>query len=306
MGRALKNSYSAAGSASRSKRINPPFPAGLPRLEGRHLYAAMIALFGAVWLLSGDFVEIWQPPPENLPARQIVVYLCGLASVAGGAALLDRRAARFGAIAPVLIFPLFLWRWITRIILLPAVAGTWSGCAEDLLPWLAAVLILSADPKTHRVPDGVLAVCRIAAGLCAISFGAVHFEALEQTAAMVPQWIPGSGSFWAQLTGVLDIVGGIALVANLKPRAAAHSLAAMYMVFEILIWLPRLWENPGQAIVWTGNAVTIVLAASMLVLADSVGRWRSAPDHSLGGPQPKPPMVFDKGSSAAPGDAESS
>ena len=78
------------------------------------------------------------------------------------------------------------------------------------------------------------------------------------------------GEFWARVTGVAHAAGGVALILNVRPRLAARLLAAMYLGFELLIWIPRLVATPDQAATWTGNAVTVVLAASALVLADAI------------------------------------
>jgi uncharacterized membrane protein len=258
-----------------------PPPASLPRFghipfEGRYLYAAMIALFGAIWLLSGNFVDVWQPVSDAFPARQAVVYGSGLAFLASAAALLYRPTARIGAIVPIIVFLLFVWRWVTRIILLPAVAGTWSGCGEEFIPVLAAILILATDPVSGSAPRFIVTACRILFGLFAVAFGLLHFEALQQTADMVPGWIPGSGEFWARATGVAHAAGGVALILNVRPRLAARLLAAMYLMFELVIWIPKLFVTPDQPITWTGNAVTVVLAASALVLADAMRGMRKS------------------------------
>jgi uncharacterized membrane protein len=109
-----------------------------------------------------------------------------------------------------------------------------------------------------------------------VSFGIIHFDALEPTAKMVPTWIPGSGTFWAMATGMGHIAGGVALITNVHARLAAQLLAAMYLGFEILIWVPAAWSTPGDPIAWGGNAITIALAASALVLGDALARRNAA------------------------------
>jgi uncharacterized membrane protein YphA (DoxX/SURF4 family) len=243
-------------------------------LEGRHLFGLCIMLIGAIWLASRNFVSVWQPLPESLPVLQSGAVAAGLLFLISGAALLFSRVARFGAIAAIPIFLLFVAKWITRIILLPTVAGTWSGCAEELVPVIGAVLILAWHPISGTRPRWVVSASRILFGLCAVSFGWVHFEALQQTADMVPHWIAGSGTFWAKATGIAHALGGLALLLNLRAQLVARLLAAMYFGFELIIWLPRLGDGFDQPIVWMGNAVTVIVAASALLLADAEGRSR--------------------------------
>ena len=245
-------------------------------LEGRFLYALAGAMLAVIWLASGDFINVWQPVAD-IPARMLVVRACGVALLLSSAGLLIRRSAAIAAVVPTLLYALFVWGWITRIMLLPRVFGTWSGCAEEVALVIAGVLLAAARP-TEPLPHHLVTASRILFGLCALSFGIIHFDALEPTAKMVPTWIPGSGTFWATATGVGHIAGGLALIANFRARLAAQLLATMYMAFELLIWVPAVWATPGDPIAWGGNAITIAIAASALVLGDAVARsGRDAP-----------------------------
>lgn len=50
----------------------------------------MIAL-GILGLVKGDFTPVWAPVPKAAPAREALVYLCALVSLASGVGLLWRR-----------------------------------------------------------------------------------------------------------------------------------------------------------------------------------------------------------------------
>jgi uncharacterized membrane protein len=238
--------------------------------EGRFVYAAAAGMLGLIWLASGDFINVWQPVADGFPARSAVVYLSAGAFLASAVGLLFRRAAPVAAIVPTAVYLLFVWGWITRIILKPDVFGVWSGCAEELVLVIAGVLLITAGRPGRS--GTVVPVARVVFGLCAVSFGVIHFDALEETAKLVPEWIPGSGTFWAMATGLAHAAGGIALVVSFRGRIAARLLAAMYFVFELSIWLPMVWATPRDPIAWGGNAITIAIAASALVLADALKR----------------------------------
>src|SRR5207245_1858360 len=121
-----------------------------------------------------------------------------------------------------------------------------------------------ATPLSRRVMVG----CRIVFGLCAISFGLTHFEAMKQTAEMVPGWIPGSGNLWAVITGVADVLAGVALVAGIGATLAARMLTLMFGSFGVLIWIPILAGSPTEHQPWAGNGVNLSLIAAAWVIAD--------------------------------------
>jgi uncharacterized membrane protein len=60
---------------------------------GHAVFAATMIVLGIVGLIKGDFVAIWAPVPKGVPAREVLVYLCALVSLACGAGLLCQRAA---------------------------------------------------------------------------------------------------------------------------------------------------------------------------------------------------------------------
>ncbi|MGZ2411661.1 putative membrane protein [Sphingomonas sp. F9_3S_D5_B_2] len=248
--------------------------AALWPLEGRVPYALAAAMLGVIWLASRNFINVWQPVADEFPARQMVVYAAGVAMVGSAAGLLLRRTAQVAAVIPTLLYLLFVWGWITRIMLLPTVFGTWSGCGEEIVLVVAGVLLITTDRQTLSPLRNVVMGSRVLFGICAVSFGIIHFDALEPTAKMVPGWIPGSGTFWAMATGAAHAAGGIALILNFRPRLAAQLLAAMYMVFDLLIWIPGVAANPRDPIAWGGTAVTLAMAASALVLADAIAATR--------------------------------
>ena len=72
----------------------------------------MIAL-GIAGLCKGDFSVIWQPVPKEVPAREALVYLCALISVACGVGLLWQRTAALAARALLLWF--LLWLLLLRL-----------------------------------------------------------------------------------------------------------------------------------------------------------------------------------------------
>jgi uncharacterized membrane protein len=239
-----------------------------PRHGGRYLYALGAAMLACIWLASGDFINVWQPVAEHFPARSVLVYVSAAAMLISAVGLFLPRTARIAAVVPTLLYLLFAWGWITRIMLLPRVFGTWSGCAEELVLVIAGVLLLTTSSVTGFPPPRVVAVSRVAFGLCAVAFGIIHFDALAQTAQMVPGWLPGSGRFWAVVTGLGHAAGGVALIVNFRARLAAYSLATMYLIIELLVWVPSAWPIHGDPVVWGGNAITIAIAAAAWVLGD--------------------------------------
>jgi uncharacterized membrane protein YphA (DoxX/SURF4 family) len=261
--------------------------AGIGHDLGRWAFGLAAIALGAVGLVWGDFAAFWQPVPAELPYRTTIAYSTWALLLASGAALLYRPTIRIGTAAPIIIYSIFTLLWANRVVHFPQIFGTWSGMAEQLVLLLAAI-VLYVRTEPAAAPSMTFNICQTLFGLCVISFGIIHFDALPQTAALVPRWIPPSKVFWAQATGVADIAAGIALLTGVQARLAARLLTAMFISFGIFVWLPRIFQAPAGHTVWAGNSVNLALIAAAWVFADRV-RDRSLLTAKRGAEHGEPP-----------------
>jgi len=72
---------------------------------GHVVFAAMMIALGIMGLLKRDFTVVWQPVPNGVPAREVLVYLCAVVSLVSGIGLLWRRTA---AVAARVLLTLFV------------------------------------------------------------------------------------------------------------------------------------------------------------------------------------------------------
>src|SRR5882672_9626375 len=80
---------------------------------GHAVFAATMVGVGILMLIKGDFTTVWPPVPKGVPAREILVHLSALISLACGIGLLWQRAA--APAARVLLVSLLLWFLLFRV-----------------------------------------------------------------------------------------------------------------------------------------------------------------------------------------------
>jgi uncharacterized membrane protein len=260
-------------------------------------FAAIFIALGIQGLIRRAFTMVWQPVPEGVPGRVILVFLCAALSLACGLGLLGRRTA--GVAAGVLLAALLLWLllWRVRALFLASlVEGTWS-CGETLVMTAAAWVLFATFTSGRQgglpgfaTGDTGVRIARVLYGVGLIPFGYAHFANLPFTASLVPGWLPWHVG-WACLTGAAFIVAGVAVVVGMWGARLAATLSTLQMgLFGLLVWVPVLATGSASAFQRDEFMGTLALTAAGWAVADSYrgGPWLRSDlrYHSRGDPGP--------------------
>jgi uncharacterized membrane protein YphA (DoxX/SURF4 family) len=202
----------------------------------------------------------------------VLAYVTALVFIASGIGLLSPRSAKLSAAVLAFLYFAFALLWLPRVVAYPRALGTWNGVCEQLALVAAAITYLGglAMPDAERLRR----VARLVFGVCLLSFGATHFDALKETADLVPSWLPPSQRFWAAATGVFHIAAGLAILSGVRAVLASRLFTAMLITFGVLVWAPRLVANLHAHQVWAGNAVNFTLIGAAWLMADSIASER--------------------------------
>ena len=247
----------------------------LPANTALALFAASAIAIGSLGLAQSDFVAIWAPVPESLPARDALVYVCAIMCVTCGAGLLWRRIASIAARLWLgFVLAWFILFKLRVVWMAPASVVSWESIGEMAVV-IAAAWVLYArfatdwDRRHLAAAAGVpgLRIARTLLGLSLIAFGLAHFAYVRETAALVPAWLPAHEA-WVYLTGGTYVVAGAALIANVMARAAAALSAVQMGVFTLLVWLPFVLAGP-DAFQTSEAIVSLALTASAWLVAES-------------------------------------
>jgi uncharacterized membrane protein len=243
---------------------------------GQVSFALGLIGLGIVGLIYGDFALVWQRVPEWVPGREAIAYGCAVLMLAGGLALLVPRSA--AAASGVAVLYLLLWLVLLRIPKLftaPAVVVSWSGVGENGVmlagAWaLHAMLAPGRGQGLSRFGHGAsgVRVARIILGLSLIPCGLAHFAYLQDTADLVPKWLPWHTA-WAALTGAGFIAAAAGVLLKIFPRLAAAKVTGMMAAFTLLVWAPGVLGAPHDRLQWTALLISWLITAGAWVVADS-------------------------------------
>ncbi len=242
------------------------------------LGAVALGITGLVW---GDFAVVWVPTWITAAGQSVWGYVVAVLPLLAGLALLWPRTAFLGAAALFVPYcAAIVFFDVPRGFQQPSMFAAWYGVFENLALAGAALIICTFYARLEAATaERICRIVRIIFGVCLIYFGLAHHLYLANTVSYIPAWLPPNQTFWAYATGAGHVLAGIALISGVYARLAAMLLTAMFIVFTILVHIPRvLITLPHNHFAWGENAVNLALIGAAWVIAASIPRMGQAKD----------------------------
>jgi uncharacterized membrane protein YphA (DoxX/SURF4 family) len=229
----------------------------------------VLGLTGLVW---GDFAVVWQPLWFKHLGESAWGYAVAMIPLLAGIAMQWQRFALRAAL--VLLVPYsaaILFFDLPRGFKDAGVYVAWYGLFENLALAAGAVIVCTFYAQLKQAAaERLRKIARVIFGICLIYYGLAHHFYLANTTSMVPAWLPPNPTFWAYATAAGHVAAGIAIILGIYARLAAMLLAAMFIVFAILVHAPRIIMLSHTHMSWGENAVNIALIGAAWVVAASI------------------------------------
>jgi uncharacterized membrane protein len=241
------------------------------RLTGRLLFALGLAVTGALTIVTRDFGLVWRPLAEGNRWHDTFAILAGALLFATAIALLVARTAQVAAL--VLAVFLLLRELVLQlpvVVARPLVEASWYSVSENLILLAGAWTIFSLLPREK----GALTRFRhvrtgqILFALALPAIGLSHMFYLDQTAPLIPPWLPLHVPL-AYLTGAAHIAAGAAILFDVLPRIAATLEAVMVSLFTLLVWVPMVSAHLTNRFDWSEICVSTAIAGAAWAVAES-------------------------------------
>jgi len=239
---------------------------------GRLCFAISIAFFGAQYLLYGRFEGGIPPVPPWTPGASFATYLLGAVLILCAVSIAIPWHARHAAISLgglLLLSFLFLHCLHLTAILHNGTDRTraFEGLTLSSIAFaLAGILPDPAVPSASITrANGPFQLGRYLFAISMIVFGAQHFMYAAFIATLIPAWIP-LHLFWVYLTGAGFIVTGLSVATSILAPLATSCLGAMFLLWFLLLHLPRVAANPHHGDEWTSAFVALALSGGSFLL----------------------------------------
>ena len=242
---------------------------------GRYLYGSAAIASGVCALAFHDFSS-WQQIKSLGSHREVLTYIVASIEILGGVAVLWPRAARAGALALGAIFCAFALLGVPFIVRHPLVYNGYGNFFEQFSLFSGALILYACSGPASARSARLARIGYYSFGICVLSFALEQLFYLSATASLVPKWIPPGQMFWAITTTAAFALAAGALLSGFMAGLASRLTAAMIVGFGLLVWLPALFADPRSFESWSEATETLAIAASAWIVADFLGRRRSA------------------------------
>ncbi len=255
--------------------------------SSRALFASGMIGIAIVGFCYGDFSSVWQGTPGWIPkaTHTPLAYVFATIMLFGGLGLLIERTAAIAA--RLLFYYLAVWVVVLRIpaiLTSPQIEVNWQGLSEILVMlaggWvLFAASIESRDgsPLSFTTGNRGTRLAQLLFGFALLPLGIAHFAYLQNTAPLVPSWLPDHNA-WAYFTGAAQVAAGVGVLISVLPRLAAILDAVLLSLFTFLVWIPMLVDKPTAYPLWSEFTTSWAITAGAWVVAASFRKTASKKD----------------------------
>ena len=232
---------------------------------GKLFLVISIIAIGAVHIISGHFPAGLMPVAASLPAKQVLAYLTDSLLIVAGVLVLVKKYAAYGAFLAVLLFLLaLLLIHVPKVLAEPKNPSEWAAALE-VICILGGTLILlgniSKDGGTKLIKTGTYL---FAIGL--LVFGMQHYMYAQFVANLIPAWIPAH-LFFDYLVMVAFFASAISFIIRKLTRLAGALLGLMFLIWVLILHLPRVIANTHIEPEWTSLFVALAFSGISFLIA---------------------------------------
>ena len=247
---------------------------------GDAMFAGSLAALAVLSLVYGNFAPILDP----FPWPKALTFALGLVLLAACIGLLFGRTVGASAIAIALFAAAWALVRTSPVVHAPQSIGSWYGFCEGVSVlagvWTLYVIYRRCEHAGTTAPltgDTALRVARVLFGGACLVYGIAHFAYLQNTAPLVPSWLPNHDA-WAYLTGAAQVAAGVGVLISVLPRLAAILDAVLLSLFTFLVWVPLLADKPTAYALWSEFTTSWAITAGAWVVAASFSQTASKKD----------------------------
>jgi hypothetical protein len=218
-----------------------------------------MAGFGIQYLVHALFSAGPGSGPPWTPAHPFWAFSTAIVSIAAAVSIAANIQVRCAAIVlAVTILARALLFYVPKLAANPHDPGPWTSGFE-LLALCGAALVLAGAHTSIKLGRVLFAVSLVV-------FGVQHFLYAHFIATLVPSWILGH-LFWAYFVGIAFVAAALSIATQIKIDLAATWLGVMFLLWVVVLHLPRVTAALHNGNEWTSLFVALAMSGGAFMLA---------------------------------------
>jgi uncharacterized membrane protein YphA (DoxX/SURF4 family) len=216
--------------------------------QGRFFFAIALMASGTEQLICARSALPVRYIIPWAPGNSFLAYVVGIVLLTAGLSIAIYRKARLSAlILGALFLACAAAIWVPKAVASPLSGSIRTVLFETLAFGASAFTLAGLLPAEERLSgrwgsavNGLIKSGPYLFAASSVVFGVDYFLFLDSVASLVPAWIPGSGLFWACLTGAVFISAGICITTGWMARWGAFWLGMMFLLWFLILHSRRV------------------------------------------------------------------
>ncbi|WP_353069224.1 hypothetical protein RBB75_00775 [Tunturibacter empetritectus] len=243
---------------------------------GRLFFAIALVFFGVEHFIYVGGLKGPIPGPPWIPGPHPMAVLAGAVLIAVAVCIVTEKMARLAAaFLGVALFLYVLSLQLPRLIAHPHSPDPWTSGFE-LLALMGGAFVLARietpdglrfEP-TNKTLSHLATFGRVAFAVALVVFAVQHFLYAKFVATIVPAWI-SARLFWSYFVGVAFVAAALAIVTKQMARTASILLGTMFLIWVLILHLPRVAAQPRNGDEVTSLLVALAMSGVSFILAES-------------------------------------
>lgn len=244
-------------------RLNQFYPVVLA--VGSGLLTTAFAGFAIVQLVSLEPVEALAPLHKGKIIQAVVAILMALVMIFVSALSIVKGLRLFAfLVSGFLLCTMILALHLPRILGNMYEPTYWTAALQTLAIASGSLLVGFQNSEfAHEPPAPIVHVARSLFGICLIVFGVQHFLYADFIVTMMPDWFPAK-TFHQKLVTAGLVGASLLYVANRFINWASAVMSILFFSWVVIIHLPDVVRQPGNAATWQELFIALALAGISL------------------------------------------
>jgi len=237
---------------------------------GRLFFAMSIAVFGIQQFIYNDFLPTLMPIPLSFSGRQFLIYIISIVLIIASICIVIKKMDRLAAtIIGILFLLLFLTIHLAKIFADPHNGGLWAA-AFEVFAIGGGALFLARISSTgmNKTQNAIIRTGRYLFAISLLVFGIQHFIYADYISTLITPWIPLK-LFWAYFVGLAFIATSVSIFISIKTRLATLWLGIMFLLWFLILHLPRAVADMHNENEWTSAFVALAMCGISFMISAS-------------------------------------